>query len=401
MEKVKFVLKRLKNIFLGLLLGVALTGIMLFILNKPDPTDSDLAFRPVPDHSGALEEVIIHYQPRAEKAVRETYEDLLRQLPSEVIVWVAVNRKEDFDNFSKQAENWSPSRELRPVVVDRPITTWSRDRYTLATRSDNGQNVLVIPEASDGRFRERANDWMVPWKLADQYGDSLTVQEVVMRFDGGDIIVTHDTLFADYNLFSKNAGHRFKDMEELGDFLFTTFGLKVLLLGPGSKDVPQHHIGMYLTPLGGNRILVGDPELAVELIGAESAHELNADLSEETMHRFQSPKKQLQELGYEVVSLPLLPMPSGVDFITYNNVVMETRNDVPQVYMPIYSEDNGDNAEASGQGNAALNTLDLEAAKIWKTQGFIVKPIRVSKVYRHHGSVRCLVNVVSRSKTTP
>ena len=36
------------------------------------------------------------------------------------------------------------------------------------------------------------------------------------------------------------------------------------MIGDRPEDVPNHHIGMYLTPLGNGRLAVADPDLGLE-----------------------------------------------------------------------------------------------------------------------------------------
>ena len=44
-----------------------------------------------------------------------------------------------------------------------------------------------------------------------------------------------------------------------------------------------------------------------------------------------------------------------------------------------------------------IPALDQAGRQAWAAQGVVVHPIRVAKIYRYNGAVRCLVNVVGRA----
>jgi hypothetical protein len=73
----------------------------------------------------------------------------------------------------------------------------------------------------------------------------------------------------------------------------------------------------------------------------------------------------------------------GYTFVTYNNALLERRADGRRhVYLPQFG----------------LPALDAAGRAAWTALGAVVHPIDVSRIYPHHGAVRCLVNVLSRDK---
>jgi hypothetical protein len=68
-------------------------------------------------------------------------------------------------------------------------------------------------------------------------------------------------------------------------------------------------------------------------------------------------------------------------YITYNNAIIETRQGRKRIYMPTYQ----------------LPALDDLAARIFGEAGLEVIPVDVSRVYKHTGSLRCLVGIVERT----
>ena len=73
--------------------------------------------------------------------------------------------------------------------------------------------------------------------------------------------------------------------------------------------------------------------------------------------------------------------PGGGAFITYTNALFDRRGDGTRVvYLPTYSQP----------------ALDAAAVRFYVTQGYEVRPIDVTPIYRLDGSLGCLVNVIAR-----
>ena len=76
---------------------------------------------------GAIREIVIHYVPEAAEIVVPTYRDFLRQLPGDVVVRVVCCNRAAFDDLAARV---APTKcTLSPVIVDHPITGWSRAEW--------------------------------------------------------------------------------------------------------------------------------------------------------------------------------------------------------------------------------------------------------------------------------
>ena len=92
--------------------------------------------------------------------------------------------------------------------------------------------------------------------------------------------------------------------------------------------------------------------------------------------------RSIREQGYTVVPVPLVITRLQKVYVTYNNALVETRAGERRIYMPVYG----------------VQALDNAAKAAYEAEGFEVLPVRVRNVYRHTGSLRCLVGVVSRGR---
>jgi hypothetical protein len=355
---------------------VALGASLAWSVGPADDSSQLAGARYTSDVDGELQAVLIHHDPRADAIVGPVYSQLLAAFPPEVTVYVAT------PDPQATLEALGALRPVVPIRVGGPITTWSRDRYALTSLPDGGFGI-VVPTTPFAPDPARANDALVPWAVAHELG--LPIGRAELRFEGGDLIGTSHRLFADANLLARNPTWT---REQVVTWLEERFGLPVTLLGDEHGSVPDHHIGMYLTPLrDGHTVLVGDPELAwkhlVAKLGQAEAQrvidELEGDLSPERVARFSRVREQLQAEGFEVISMPLIPCP-GRSFVTYNNGVAEVRAGQDRFYTPVYD----------------VPALDQLADEQLAQLGIECVPIDVSGIYRFNGSVRCLVHVVSR-----
>ena len=84
---------------------------------------------------------------------------------------------------------------------------------------------------------------------------------------------------------------------------------------------------------------------------------------------------------YRVVRVPIAPGRDGRTYLTYLNAILDHRDGRRIVYMPVFSQ-----AEA----------LNLAAQRAWSNLGYEVRPVNCDACHPHFGSLRCLVNVLSR-----
>jgi hypothetical protein len=416
-------MRRLVAAALGIVAGVAVAG----WLGRFDPPAETPTLRIVPDSGGHLRELILHYAPAGADMVVPTYRDLLAALQPDAVVRVAVERTADFDDLRERlAQAGAPGLErLRPLVVGRPITIWSRDRFVTAERG--GRPVLAVPTARRTAVLERANDWIVPFMLAEQSTvtqqstvdsrqstvdrqagtlssvllslfprcaavdcrlstvDSPEVVQAPFAFDGGDIVADEEHVYATAALPGRNAGTRWADGETLREELVRLFDREPVILGTSRDEVPDHHICMIVTPIGGGTVLVGDPALGLRLLREAGSPALpggvEADSSPETAARFARVADGLAAAGLRVVRVPLVPTTTPFVYVSYNNVLVDDRADGRHVFLPKFG----------------VEALDAAARAVWEAQGFTVHAVDVAKLYLGGGALRCVAGVVRRT----
>ncbi|MGE0710706.1 MAG: hypothetical protein AB7N76_11955 [Planctomycetota bacterium] len=336
------------------------------------------------DVSGPLRELELHFAREAAPLVLPAYADLLRALPPEVSVTVAVGAAEDFELLRQGLEDAGVEQleRVHPHVVGRAISTWARDRCL--PRADRPCTTLLVPRRpTDGSSPERRGDWYVPWSLAAAR-DGLRLEALPLRFDGGDLVVGQGVVFCDANLLAKNVPDVYPDRDALLRALEAlSGGLRVELIGAREGDVPEHHIGMYLSPLADGSLLVADARFA-GLDPAREAADLRAQglparASERVAAQCDLVARWLRERGYRVRRAPFFACDDPKVFLTWNNVLQEVRADGPHVYLPRYGV-----------------AWDERAAEVWRAAGYAVHPVEVREIFVHRGSVRCLTQVLAR-----
>ena len=335
----------------------------------------------VADTGGAFGHLVLHFDPRAEEEVAPTYRDLLRATEPTVRFTVVVAERAHFDRFRHLLQSWriaNPSR-FQPVVVGRDVTTWSRDRYTLLTQG-NKRILLVQPEPHRA-IRARRNDWYAPFAIARAQGPDVEVQIAPVTFDGGDLTATDKHVFATGLLLGRNASNPHGERSRMTAWLRRMTGRVPVIIGRSPADVPPHHVGMFITPLGNRTVLVGDPAAGLTLLPKNAQLPLPVDKRPASHKRFEFVAQALTRAGFRVVRVPLVPLSDGVTYVTYNNAIVERRADGRlHAYVPQFG----------------LAALDAAGRAAFTSQGVVVYPIDVRRIYRHNGTVRCLVNVLAR-----
>ncbi|MBS2035044.1 hypothetical protein JST97_08645 [bacterium] len=224
----------------------------------------------------------------------------------------------------------------------------------------------------------------------------------LLRTKGQDLPEQEVWLSQAHNLFEQKYGH------------------KVTIIGdddPTTEIVEKpatFHMDMGMTPIDSDKILVGDPSIAVNAVNnmtpevrAEHNARLNAALGlpaendtlgemvqESTVnepdlqHNFDVNARKVAGEGYMIDRLPYLQGPPGKTWLTYNNCLMEsyTREDgskVRRVFLPTYD----------------LPVLDGIAKETYEKQGFEVIPLNLAALTSWRGAIRCISNVLDRKVT--
>ena len=387
--------QRITTITAGATLGIALGLGIVAAVGTAGAKRSTEPFAPqvLAEAEGALAEVAMHYVPRLAGVVREPYSDFLRQLPQDVAIrFVVPDDMTQAQNERMRAwlDGVEPSLWSRTKVVRSPgpITTWSKDRALVTEAGADGAAWLVAPAEPGLDWEERHNDWSTVESLAAASEGRYVRKIAPFDFDSGDFAMLNGAIVVDANLLEKNAHRDVRDVKTLERRLEAWFDTEVIVLGEEPGDTPPHHLSMYMTPLDGKTVLVGDPAAARAIVGApfcpgprsaETGEPLCADFGARTQRRFDRVARELSERGFDVVRIPNVPLEPKT-YIAYTNGVYETRDARRIAYVPMYD----------------VPKLDSAARDIYERLGWKVRPIRVGKVYAYHGTIGCLVNVLAR-----
>lgn len=329
----------------------------------------------VSDIRGALDEVCIHYNRTFHSACIETLEDLFSGMPDDVDIRIIVEKQEEFDFLEKELVGVEHG-PLHAVVTGYPVTPWAKDRFGTLV-AENGGSVLALPPVDSPMSGARGNDGRVPGLLAERYGH-IDTRRMSFFFEGGDLLCAEKTVFVAANCLARNQPFDIDSREVLVRRMSEELGRELVVIGESPEDVPDHHIGMYLTPLSDKVVAAADPDLGFELYeGGGVAVE-----SDKTKYEpFRNVIRILEEKGFTVIRVPMLLTASSRVYVTYNNAILETRNGEKRIYMPVYG----------------IPELDKAATEIFERQGWRVLPVRVCNLYEHTGSLRCLVGIIKRS----
>jgi hypothetical protein len=321
-----------------------------------------------------VRELAIQFHRPGKEDFLPVFRQILAALAPGTTVRVVVGDTDDRAIFESARRRWFPEGNgpaITYAVADKPITSWLRDRLAVCARSGGDAAIdLLAPADAHTGPEARVHDWTVPWTLRGALGESASIRRADFRFDGGDLIADGERCYVATPLFGRNPDAA---PATLLAKIEAAIGRPVLRLGT-TGDVPDHHIGMFVTPLGGGRVAVGDPDLALRHVAANAIDD--ADVAEERLERFRRVARELEAAGCTVIRIPLLPKRADFVFLSYNNVLCDRRADGLHVLMPAYG----------------IPALDAAATQAWKAAGAVaVHPIDVRALYELGGSVRCLV----------
>ncbi|MBI4576122.1 MAG: hypothetical protein HY722_07665 [Planctomycetes bacterium] len=344
------------------------------------PPSADAPLLAVPDDDGALSEILIHHT-RAEAALTApTWRDLLRALPPEVGLRVVVEDEEARADLTDRMASWGlqrPGSGVSWTLAGHPITTWSRDRYTLL--AGGSRRALLVPPRGPTRSAGRDGDWLVPFQVAREV-PGLGLRMAPFIFDGGDFVVGGGTAVAMATWLARARVPGLEDEDVLRGLARRELGRPLLVLGDSPEEVPDHHICIFVALLPGRIALVGDVRRGRDLVAATGIAIPGADLSEAMADRVERLASGLEAAGFQVRRLPLVPVDGGRSYLTYQNGLVERRGGRTRFYMPTYG----------------LPALDEAARREVESLGVEVLPVEVSGIWRLGGSLRCLVNVLRR-----
>lgn len=372
---------RLWSRALGVTIGLGLAAAILSLTGGPraEPARGPL----LSDCDGALRSLVIQHVPDGGPIVERAYREFLGQLPPSVTVHVVCPDQVAYDDLLLRVGR--VSCRLRPVLTGHAMTCWSRDRWLALARAD-GPTTLLSPvaEAAAALWPQRAGDARIGDDLARALPRRVVAERSALHFDGGDFVADDRTVFVASAVLRRNRQRTVADAAELTERLERLLGKRVVLL----HNSPDHHAGMFLMAVGNHTVLVGDPSLARPLLSTRTPDAtpllgpgVMPDFTEATQERFDGVAGQCEAAGYRVVRIPVVPGADGRTYLTWLNVVLDEREGRRIVYLPTYGH---------------VPALNAAAERIWRGLGYEVRPVDCSAVYRHYGTLRCLVNVLSR-----
>jgi len=366
-----------------LALGLAQLLLPILSTSAADPTPGPMWRAGVlPDSWGAIDEITLHYDLRFADALEPLYRDMFRELASDVRIRVLCPSEHDARLFAGAWTAELRGREVNVVNVGLPLSIWARDRCIPRQSSDlmkTSSAFIPLPEPSYDAERESellVCEWLSrAHPMAQACLGSL-------RIDGGNLVSNRHHVFLGANVVSENDG---MDKEAFSRALELLSGREYLLVGDEHGNVPWCHVDMYLTPISDDTVLVASPRFGQELIGQDCQEDEEptfgtacpTDLLQE---RFDAVATLLAARGYQVRRVPALVNTSDDWMITYNNVLIDQRDDGRSVYLPVYG----------------LPALDQMAAAIYTGLGFDVRTVDVSGVFTSGGALRCVANVTKR-----
>jgi hypothetical protein len=368
---------------LGIGIGVVFAIIVLIAVDGADrglPSSGQV----FSECDGQLSELIIHYEPSAREVVAPAYRDFLGLLESDITVYVICPNRAAFDELA--ASIGRVHCKVVPIIVNHPMTSWSRDRWmALAPSVPDGPVTLWSPrgEAAASVWPARAGDQRVAADIAMALNPAVLSRRSSIYFDGGDFLADSRNVFVVPRVLQQNLQRTVERREDFIGMLAGELKRPVVLL----DQAPDHHAGMFMMSAGDGVMLVGDPALGSKCIGEGQSSDFmqlpgGPDTTPETQNLFDAVARQCAGCGYRVVRIPLVPARDGRTFITYVNVIIDSRAGGRIVYLPFY------------RGAEFLN----EAARdIWHDLGYEVRPVDCTSTFRSFGGLHCLVNVLKKT----
>jgi N-dimethylarginine dimethylaminohydrolase len=342
----------------------------------------------IPDTTGRIAEVRLHYDPDLHYELKPLYQDLLIALPADVRIQVLCPTYEAAGRFADTWGKWAREHEVHVISVGRPISVWARDRcIARESLALHQASASFVPQPQQSYDHEKRNDLRVA-RLLHACGWAPPALALRLHLEGGNVVSNQQHVFVGWNAVDENGSYDLT--ESLDQELRAIFGREYILVGNDFGEVPWCHVDMYLTPLGTDTVLVANPIFGEALVNRllDENELFDSPLcfssADELQVRFDEVASSICAEGYEVRRLPALVSTFDGWMISYNNVVQEDRGGQKIVYMPIYQ----------------IAPLDAVAAAIYEGLGCEVRTVDVSRIYPLGGALRCVVNVIQRRPST-
>lgn len=344
----------------------------------------------VGDSAGRLAEIVMHFDAEFATELAPAVDSLLSALPLDVRCLVLCPTAASASEFER---SWGQDERLRGrdihvVNVDRPITIWARDRRIARVHAESGLPAgLLVPYEWSEYKEDQRNDLFVNY-LLERRGLVAEVESSLLHFEGGDLVSNNRHVFVGVDVLQENEKLG-RERSETKRGLLEALGRDLVIIGEISGCVPWEHVDMYVTPVGDDTLLVASPTVALMLLSGDPCVTIESDSATDPIlfvcdlmdryDEFDAVADQLATYDYAIIRLPALSQATEW-MITYNNVLMEERDGIRVVYMPVYG----------------MARLDRAAEAVYRSLGFEVRRIDVSGIYQSGGALRCMVNVLRR-----
>jgi len=353
-------------------------GLALLFAALAPAQDADRAF---PEAQAAIDTLLFHYDRDMVHPMVPVWRDLAAALPTSVTIVLAAPDERDARGGEALLRDLGfDVHVIVPAVTGAPLTVWARDR--LLVRSDGTTTVLWTPPRDAVAFDRRGDV-----RVAEFLGRRVEGYEwwpAGAVFEGGNVLFAGARAIAGGLFRDVDHGHDDQSAVRASAGLLGTDPVFV-----GTRLVPPHeHVDMYLSVLAPDRVLLGDPLAGARILDdladvdvpdtALPDHDRwDREVQAEFAPLYGSIASELADAGFRVARIPILHGDSG-SVLTWNNALVERREDGPRAYVPVYG----------------VPRFDRIALATWRAQGFRVFPIDASRLAEHGGTVRCVTNVL-------
>lgn len=367
----------------------------------------------IPSADGALDGCVLTMPAFAlqgqDNPIWKAYKDFILKLPTYTKLYILVHA-----SVESKLQHWLEEHNLMPratiytVPAQYEKTTWVEDEYKLVRDAKDGAVFMVQPHTN-----RKSTDEYVCYHASRKFCWERV--KVPLYFESGNVLVGDNFFllgadhavdtFMDLNELvpqtkTLSAGkaliepfQRYLDQERALFFIGSTLQIpaksrrEFYLNGEKWTEIiyqrkkegtaqPMSYLNQFLSLAGRNgngryRLLVGDPQLASDILG-----NLTTELA--TPEVFDNIAEVLERLGFEVIRnpLPLVYVDDEVElvrkwyFASYNNALVEIKGEQDKiVWLPTY-----------GHGNwRELELTDNENEAIWQRLGF-----QVIRLADHH-----------------
>ncbi len=339
------------------------------------------------DTGVVAERVVLQYSPQSAAMIRAFLRDRVPGQAADVIV--AGRRELDAVRALATGEWGLKPEQLRNVRFltcadgdcPRGLSAWSRDHYLLVSTPEGGRLL---------RARETSGHMLASQGIFDEIYRGLFSRTSEISFQGGQIVTGPTWTFISDEVRAINARY---SREEIETIFARETGRRAMLV-PSLRSWP--HIDLYLTPVGGNTVLVGDTAAGVRMLlewTALSPANQNQAVSvlgngsfsrmQEALRQSRDDAPKLEELvirltqaGLTVERVPLLTgrCCNVSPIVTYNNVFQSGT----AVYVGQYD----------------LPPLDAAGLATYRSRGMTPIPLPATDLARHGGAIHCAINAL-------